>query len=518
VSVVQTVHRVAATRSGLPRLLVLVVAYNAESTIEDVLTRIPDELLSEYEAEVLVIDDSSQDQTFERSETVRRSKKLRLPLHVLFNPVNQGYGGNQKLGFRFAIREGFDYVALLHGDGQYAPECLPELTRPLRDGFADAVFGSRMLTKGGARAGGMPAYKYVGNRMLTAFQNAALRANLSEFHSGYRVYSTEALRSIPFDLNTNDFHFDTEIIIQFLLAGMRILEAPIPTYYGDEICHVNGIAYAADVARTTVRARFQEAGLLYDRKYDVDSDERDNSHYKVKLGFESPHTLALKIVESGARVLDLGCAGGQLGSELRRRGCRIVGVDLYPLEDGIELDEFHVHDLNKGIPPLDFREFDYVLLLDVIEHLASPEAFLEQLYHALKLAPNVKIIVSTGNVAFGMTRLLLLAGQFNYGRRGILDMTHTRLFTFASLRRLFEGCGFELSDVRGVSAPFPLALGNHRVARSLIALNRWSNRIWKSFFAYQVFAVAQPRPSLDYLLTDAYIHSAARAGEMDQAS
>src|ERR1043166_3819609 len=113
-----------------PRLLIFVVAYHAESTIAQVLARIPAQIAEEYDAEVLVIDDASTDRTFEFSGSVR----LALPLVVLCNPVNQGYGGNQKLGYAYALQHGFDFVALLHGDGQYAPECLPELVRPLRDG------------------------------------------------------------------------------------------------------------------------------------------------------------------------------------------------------------------------------------------------------------------------------------------------------------------------------------------------------------------------------------------------
>ena len=133
---------------------------------------------------------------------------------MLRNEINQGYGGNQKVGYAFAIERGFDFVVLLHGDGQYAPEELPKLLAPLRDGRADAVLGSRMMTTFGALRGGMPLYKYVGNRVLTALQNRLLRANLSEFHSGYRAYSVRALRDLRFRLNSNDFHFDTEIIVQ----------------------------------------------------------------------------------------------------------------------------------------------------------------------------------------------------------------------------------------------------------------------------------------------------------------
>jgi glycosyltransferase involved in cell wall biosynthesis len=499
-----------------PRLLVFIVAYNAEKTIKGVLSRIPPSLLDDYDVETLVIDDSSQDATFDRSETIRRAETLTFPLHVLFNPVNQGYGGNQKIGFHYAIRKGFDYVALVHGDGQYAPELLPDLVRPVRDNEADAVLGSRMLAAGEARRGGMPLYKLVGNRILSRFQNALLKTNLSEFHSGYRVYSTDTLRSIPFDLNTNDFHFDSEIIIQLLYAAKRIREVPIPTYYGDEICHVNGLKYAANVARTTFKARLQEVGLLYERKFDLRSPHLENAHYVPKLGYESPHTLALQSVKPGSRVLDLGCAGGSVAGELRRRGCHVVGVDIVPLEEGVELDGFYRHDLNEGLPAIELDDFDYVLLLDVIEHLNSPERFLEELYAKLSLNLDATVVVSTGNIAFGMTRLLLLAGQFNYGKRGILDLTHTRLFTFSTLRRALEGAGFRVVQLRGVPAPFPLALGDSGPARALMSLNRRGNRLWKRFFAYQIYAIAQPRPSLDLLLRDAHINSAIRAGAIAQ--
>src|SRR6266511_2770179 len=417
-------ERPRATPRARPRLLIFIVAYNAERTIEDVLRRIPPSLTDSYEVEVLIIDDASRNRTFERGERVRASAELPFELHVLYNPVNQGYGGNQKIGFQFAIGRGFDFVALLHGDGQYAPECLEELVRPLADGEADAVFGSRMLS-GGALAGGMPLYKFVGNKVLTSMQNRLLRAHLSEFHSGYRVYSVAALRQIPFDLNTNDFHFDTEIIIQLLLADLTIAEVPIPTYYGEELCHVDGLAYAWNVTKTTARARAQELSLFYDRKFDCRPDE-PNAHYVAKLGYESPHTFALEVVRPGSRVLDLGCAGGFLGAALRERGCHVTGVDMHPLAPGIELDEFHLHDLNEPGLPVDPGAYDYVLLLDVLEHLDRPEEFMERLRDTMVAAADASLVLSTGNVAFALTRLMLLAGQFNYGKRGILDLTHTR--------------------------------------------------------------------------------------------
>ena len=488
-----------------PRLLILIVAYNAERNIGAVLARVPRRLAEEYDVEVLVLDDASQDRTFEKSREVQKDGSIPFALHVLFNPVNQGYGGNQKIGYHFAIERGFDFVALVHGDGQYAPECLPDLVRPLRTGEADAVFGSRMLERAAARAGGMPLYKYLGNRVLSRFQNRILGASLSEFHSGYRIYSVAALKKIPFALNTNDFHFDTEIIVQLMLAGLRIKELPIPTYYGDEICHVNGLAYAAHVVKSVLVARSQRIGLFYDRRFDCEAAAAENSRYQPKLDFLSPHTAALEAVPRGARVLDLGCAGGYVGARLRQeRGCRVTGVDRLPLGPGVELDAFVRHDLNDGVPAVDFREYDHILLLDVIEHLSSPESFVDQLRTALTLSPSTTLLVSTANIGFFINRLMLLIGQFNYGRRGILDLTHTRLFTFASFRRLFEQGGFRVREVRGIPGPFAVVFGNGALGRAVMSVNRALIRIARGLFSYQMFFVVEPLPSLDYLLQRAH--------------
>jgi glycosyltransferase involved in cell wall biosynthesis len=499
-----------------PRLLIFVVAYNAEETIGRVLQRIPPGLSDDYRVEVLIIDDSSRDRTFEKSREALRSGSLPFPLHVLFNPVNQGYGGNQKIGYHFAIQEGFDYVALLHGDGQYAPENLPDLVRPLRSGNADAVFGSRMLARGSALRGGMPLYKYVGNRILTWCQNRLLGSSLSEFHSGYRVYSVDALGKVPFGLNANGFHFDTEIIIQLLFAGLRIEESPIPTYYGDEICHVNGLRYAWDVMRAVLTARAQKLGLLYDRRFDCEPAPSDHGHYEVKLGYPSTHRLALESVPEGSRVFDLGCAGGYVASALRQqRGCNVTGVDRSPPGPGVELDRFVLHDLDGGLPDLDYTACDCVLLLDVIEHLRSPERFVESLREALQFRPGIRLLVSTANIGFFINRLMLFLGQFNYGKRGVLDLTHTRLFTFRSFRRLFEQAGFRVLESRGVPGPFPLALGDNWRSRTLVRINAWLMRLSKGLFAYQAFLVVEPMPSLEYLLREAHAHSALRSVAAD---
>jgi glycosyltransferase involved in cell wall biosynthesis len=493
------------------RLLVFIVAYNAERTIEKTLRRIPVSLLDSYDVEVLVIDDCSKDQTFEHSEAIRKAQSLPFPLTVLFNPINQGYGGNQKIGFHYAIEKGFDFVALVHGDGQYAPELLPELVEPLAEGDADAVFGSRMMTKDGARKGGMPLYKFFGNKILTWSQNRLLRADLSEFHSGYRIYSVNALRRIPFHLNSNVFHFDTEIIIQLLVAKQRIVELPIPTYYGDEICHVNGIKYARDVIVASIKARAQELSLFYDRKFDCRPSTESNAHYLPKLAFDSTHSRLVSYIPQGSRVLDIGCAGGYLAEELMRRGCRVTGVDMFPLAPDVKLDDFQLADLNRDALPVDLKNFDYAIMLDVIEHLLSPESFVDRFLDCAAYAPDLKFIISTANVGFIFTRLMLFVGKFNYGKRGILDLTHTRLFTFKTLRGMLEQSGFDVLTEQGVPAPFPLAVGNTALGRMFIAINRMLIAVNKSLFSYQMIMIVKARPSLQYLLREARTQSATRA-------
>jgi len=498
-----------------PRVLVFIVAYNAEKTIAQVVFRIPPSLLDTYDVDVLIIDDSSRDATFAKGYSVSRDTGLRFPTTVLFNPVNQGYGGNQKLGYRYAIDNGYDFVALIHGDGQYAPECLPDLLEPLRTGEAAAVFGSRMMEPASALRGGMPVYKYAGNKTLTWIENKLLKSALSEFHSGYRIYSTRALGAVPFERNSNDFHFDTEIIIQFLIARLSIRELPIPTYYGDEVCHVNGAKYALNVCVAALKARLQHAGLFYDRKFDC--APKDYSPYEPKFSYTSPHSLAFDLVRPNSRVLDIGCAGGYLGARLvQQKKCVVDGIDASPVVEP-ELRAFYLRDLNEGLPQLDFQQYDYVLMLDVIEHLARPELFLDELRRALSANPAAEVVISTANVAFFVTRLMLLLGQFNYGKRGILDLTHTRLFTFGSFERTVRQAGFDILESKGAPGPFPLAMGDNFASRLLLAMNRALIHLSRGLFSYQIFLRIKPRPSLEFLLGTAQEHSRKRAEAIETA-
>lgn len=233
----------------MSRIGIFVVAYNAESTLVSVLDRIPPSIVEKVD-QIFVFDDSSTDRTYEVG-LAHRDTPAAAKLVMRRNERNLMYGGNQKAGYRYAMEQGLDVVVLLHGDGQYAPEVMDRLLAPLESGEADMVMGSRMTEPGAARRGGMPAYKYVGNRVLTFIQNTLLGQRFSEFHSGYRAYSVAALRTVDLDGLTDSWHFDTEIILEFLGRRHRIVEVAIPTYYGDEICRVNGIPYAFHCVRVT---------------------------------------------------------------------------------------------------------------------------------------------------------------------------------------------------------------------------------------------------------------------------
>lgn len=494
--------------SHKPRVLIFIVAYNAERTIQQVLRRIPAEL-SRYDTEILVIDDSSSDATVDKARAFARDSQSPFPLTVLFNPANLGYGGNQKVGFLYAIRNRFDFVALVHGDGQYAPECLPELLEPLVRGEADAVFGSRMVRKWDALRGGMPAYKYIGNRILTGIQNRLLGSSLTEFHSGYRIYSVEALAKVPFELNANAFDFDTDIIIQFLRAGLRIRELAIPTYYGDEVCYVNGFRYAWDVCLASLVACAQDLGIFYERKFDV---RGNHSRYESKLAFDSSHTVVVDLVEHNTRVLDLGCASGVVSSALLSKNCRVTAMDVAPLPGQPRFEQFIRHNLNDLPLPVDTGDFDYILLLDVIEHLESPETFVAELRRLRTEGRTTRLLVTTGNVGFIVTRLMLLLGAFNYGARGILDLTHVRLFTFSTLRRLFEQAGYRIEEVQGIPAPFPLAFGDNILASVFLKLNRLLIHLSKGLFSYQILMIVAPLPSSEWLLRQAIQTSNTKSG------
>jgi len=216
-------------------------AYNAALTVARVFDRIPAAARARIRRYV-VVNDGSKDDT---AAVLSRLERTVPNLTVLTHERNRGYGEAEKTLLRFALANGVDVGILLHSDGQYSPEKIPDLLRPFDLGTADLVQGSRML--GGALRGGMPLYKFVANKALTAIENWAFSMHLAEFHSGYMVYSRRALETIPFEGLSNSFDFDLEMLVLARVKGLRIAEVAIPTIYAGEKSHLNPIRYGLDV-------------------------------------------------------------------------------------------------------------------------------------------------------------------------------------------------------------------------------------------------------------------------------
>jgi len=488
------------------RVAIFIVSYNAERHIEGVLDRIPD-WVSRQLKEVFIIDDSSKDDTVRRA-VVSKWTEAYAPLRVFKTPYNQGYGGNQRLGYLYAIAQGFDIVVLLHGDGQYAPEFLPEiLAEYSRSTGADAVYGSRFMTKWGALKGGMPVYKFIGNRILTWMQNRIIGTRLSEMHSGYRSYRTAALKRVPFQANSLGFDFDSDIIIQFAAAGLTIREVPIPTFYGDEISHVNGLKYAWACIKAAAQYRLMQLEIFYDPKFDIPNQARK---YTTKVSPTSLHHHVRQLpVPAGSELLDLGGGDGSAVSLAHaNRGVNVTVLDQYIAmgDPAGRLAASHPNlrrvgaDLDDDWPTMaGDRRFNTVFVLDVLEHMKSPERTAQQIFSVM--APGGKLYASTGNVSFWVIRGIHLMGHFNYGRRGILDLTHTRLFTVGSFQRLLRNAGFRVDAVTCFGPPIAdLASGGSALLGLVDRSSAMLARTWKSMFGYQILIEASRTDSVEDLL------------------
>lgn len=485
-AVASAVETLARVRVGI-----FIVAFEAERFIASVLDRIPARLRDLF-AEVLVIDDSSSDRTFEAACDAAERAGFK-NVTVLQTPFNRGYGGNQKLGYLHAIKQGFDYVVLLHGDGQYAPEYLPQIVNAIAE-QPDVVIASRMIHRRDALRGGMPLYKWVGNFVLTNVENRVLGSDLSEFHSGYRAYKVDALRSIPFQLNSDDFHFDTEILIQLLMTGHTLKEISVPTFYGDEISRVNGFRYAANCVKAVLKARLGSAGVFYEPKFDFGAFEE--SGYRTKQAENTLHQHILsRDWPPSWRVADLGASRGVLSAQLTAKVAHVTSVDVErPAEAGAA--EAIKLDLNGNFDEaLGRQAFDCVLALDVLEHLNRPEEGVRKIAEILK--PHGVLYASTGNIAFHVMRLSLLLGQFNYGKRGILDLTHTRLFTVASFKQLLINGGFVIREVRGFGPPIRDMVGTNTALRAADVTSGRLARLWPRVFAFSFLIVAEKADELE---------------------
>jgi len=248
-----TVAPAPETGTRAERIVIVMPAYNAARTIEETFRAIPEG----YYDEIVVVDDHSRDDTVERARA--------LHLKAIRHPHNVGYGGNQKTCYMEALRDGAGIVVMLHPDGQYDPAIIPEMIRPIREGRADMVLGSRMMVPGAAKRGGMPLWKRLANRFLTTAENLAMGRRFAECHTGYRAYSRRFLETVPFLRNSNGFVFDTEVIFQAVHFGLPVVEVPVSSRYFDDASSVGfrqGVVYGLGTLWTALRFLLNRWGLV----------------------------------------------------------------------------------------------------------------------------------------------------------------------------------------------------------------------------------------------------------------
>lgn len=248
------------------KICIFIPCFNASATLPKLLERIPEATKVKVK-EILIVDNNSTDQTYLLAAEYRKHSDIE-NLKILKNIKNFGYGGSQKLAYAYAINQNYDIVIMLHGDAQYSPEKLPLMIDTIeKDKSIDLLFGSRIT--GNPLKGGMPLHRFLGNKALTHIQNLFLGTNISEFHSGYRIFRTKALKEVPFHLCGNYYHFDTEIIILFIKNKLKIAEVPVDTHYGNEKCYVNIWKYGFRVLLSTFCFWLHTKGL---RKYKLYKD------------------------------------------------------------------------------------------------------------------------------------------------------------------------------------------------------------------------------------------------------
>lgn len=246
------------------KVIAVLPAYNAARTLEATVRDIPEGTVDE----IILVDDASRDNTVGVAES--------LGLTVIRHESNRGYGGNQKTCYRAAIERGADIVVMIHPDYQYDSRLTPHMVSFLRDGYHDVMLGSRIRTRSEALAGGMPPYKYVANRALTFVQNILTGMNLSEWHTGFRAYTRRVLETVPWDQNSDDFVFDSQMMVQFVAFGFRIGEIPVPVRYHDTASSINlrrSITYGLRTLGTVFRFVFFRLGMTTPRMFTPRTDE-----------------------------------------------------------------------------------------------------------------------------------------------------------------------------------------------------------------------------------------------------
>ncbi|MFM8313695.1 MAG: methyltransferase domain-containing protein [Deltaproteobacteria bacterium] len=391
---------------------------------------------------------------------------------------NLGAGRNVKHALTYCLDKQFDHVVAINTEMQNWMSGVPDLLN-------EAIVHSRPLVIGKAIQGISLKNRLIslGGKILLG-----LKVNFDEFSC--RVYSKGLLKSIPFELNSENQYFDLEMLIQSRMLGIPITEvACFETSKNTSSLNLfKSLSYF-------LKYRLHQMGLVFDKKY----VPKGRVLYTLKTSPYSSHGRILSQVKENSEVLDIGCGTGLLSQLMSQKGIRSVGID-YEIKENVwsGFDIYIQDDLEKTKNLPQERRFDYVLLADVLEHLRTPGDLLRKVRPLLKTEG--KIIASTGNVALWYMRLSLLLGRFNYGRRGILDETHVKLYTKYSFTQLLTQAGFKVEKIYPTALPFEIVFhstGRSKLLKIVDRLYYSLALLWPKLFAYQ-FVVVASLATLEY--------------------
>ncbi len=388
-----------------------------------------------------------------------------------------GEGRVEKLAYTYAIENNYKYVTIVDDtQGYFLIDHIDQFTQ-------DLSINPDFLVLNDTKQSYFGVIKY--------FQKKILKMYINSFHSNVVIYATQFLRKIPFRFNSDDDNFKLEVRVQAFLSRPSFKEVHFDSVQ-------RSFSFKKKWKSLTLLSKvfFHNLGIFYQKKFDL---VINNEQYSLKLGYASSHTYAINGVNPNTKVADVGAGPFGIGHELKKRGCEIVTIDQFDIPDGYKCGDHIVADLNQYFN-ISLKEYDYILFLDIIEHLVNPEDFLFQISQQYTYRPQ-KLILTTGNIAFLPVRMMLFLGFFNYGKSGILDKTHTRLFTFSSFKKLIKDSQLKITKVRGVPAPYPKAIGNNLVAKFLLGMNLLLIKLSKGIFSYQIYIEAETTPSIQFMVS-----------------
>ena len=405
------------------------------------------------------------------------------PFRLRFQPPPRSarWGELRKAAFELALARPIDHVVVMQVNDSQPARALEAIRAAVQTNPQRVL----LVTRGQPGRVGVR----LRHRLMAGLQNRILGLRIRDYATPLRVYPSEVLRRIPFQLDADHEQIEAELLIQCRCLGVPVEELSVlQSAPGDGSGHDDWLS-GWRACGTAVGLRLHQAHLTRDGRYLVDHD----IHYTLKSSSTGSHMQIVEAIQPESEVLDLGCSQGLLARPLLQKKVRVTGVDRGAGEQlADELAEYHSRDLEESLELPVGRVFDYVVCADVIEHVQNRAQLLRGARRHLK--EDGRLIISTPNIALWFYRLSLLVGRFEYGPRGVLDETHVHLFTRSTFRREVERAGFQVLEQRVTALPFEVVFhstGRSRLVRGLAQGYHALARFWPSFFAYQFILEAE---------------------------